>query len=248
MHLEHGYANPIEKAFRLQSVFLGLRRSMGDQPVRKHPITPAMLLQLHKCLDMSSIEDTAIWAAATVAFYAMLRRANVCVTHPHVFNSERHLTRGDISLFTDRAVVTIRHSKTIQFKERSLVLPLARLPGSPLCPVSAIEAHFHLTPHLVDNSPAFITALPAVALLDKVFITAVKRSLKQFGHDSKNISGHSFRRGGATFAFISGVPIDRIRMIGDWQSNAYIKYICDNSEVLFNHFKHIGEKLYCNVV
>ena len=34
-----------------------------------------------------------------------------------------------------------------------------------------------------------------------------------------------FRRGGSTYAFISGVPADLIQLHGDWRSDAYKKYL-----------------------
>jgi hypothetical protein len=37
-------------------------------------------------------------------------------------------------------------------------------------------------------------------------------------------TGHSFRRGGATFAFRCGVPTTLIKLHGDWRSDAYLLY------------------------
>ena len=37
-------------------------------------------------------------------------------------------------------------------------------------------------------------------------------------------TGHSFRRGGATYAFRSGVPGELIQVMGDWKSDAYKRY------------------------
>ena len=45
------------------------------------------------------------------------------------------------------------------------------------------------------------------------------------GIDSSKYSGHSFRRGGASFALECGVPVDLIQSQGDWRSNAYQSYI-----------------------
>lgn len=38
-------------------------------------------------------------------------------------------------------------------------------------------------------------------------------------------SSHSFRRGGATFAFASHAPPAFIKAQGDWQSEAYLVYL-----------------------
>ena len=38
-------------------------------------------------------------------------------------------------------------------------------------------------------------------------------------------TGHSFRRGGATWAFDTGVPGELIQICGDWASDAYKRYL-----------------------
>ena len=38
-------------------------------------------------------------------------------------------------------------------------------------------------------------------------------------------SSHSFRRGGATWAFVSEVPSELIQLYGDWKSDAYKRYL-----------------------
>ena len=43
--------------------------------------------------------------------------------------------------------------------------------------------------------------------------------------DPKDFSGHSLRRGDATFAFQCGIPAELIKLQGDWQSDAYMLYL-----------------------
>ena len=38
-------------------------------------------------------------------------------------------------------------------------------------------------------------------------------------------TGHSFRRGGASWAFRSGVPGELIQICGDWASDSYKRYL-----------------------
>ena len=57
------------------------------------------------------------------------------------------------------------------------------------------------------------------------FTSKLKETLDKCGIDSWNFSGHSFRRGGATFALHCGVPSDYIKLQGDWKSNAYECYL-----------------------
>ena len=40
------------------------------------------------------------------------------------------------------------------------------------------------------------------------------------GYDPAKYAGHSFRRGGVSYAFQVGVPLELIKITGDWKSNA----------------------------
>jgi integrase len=53
----------------------------------------------------------------------------------------------------------------------------------------------------------------------------LKDLIKTCGRDPDSYSSHSFRRGGATWAFQSRVPSDLIQLHGDWASDAYKKYL-----------------------
>ena len=50
------------------------------------------------------------------------------------------------------------------------------------------------------------------------FVGAVKELVRKCGLEWQNYSGHSFRRGGATFDFVSTGSIDRALIRGRWQS------------------------------
>ena len=43
--------------------------------------------------------------------------------------------------------------------------------------------------------------------------------------DPSQVSGHTFRSGGATLAFQAQIPAELIKRLGDWQSDAYRSYI-----------------------
>ena len=74
----------------------------------------------------------------------MLRRANVLTTRQS-FDKSKYLTKKDLIFHPWGVKVVIRWTKTIQFKERTLVIPLARIPNSTLCPVQAIFNAFSKT-------------------------------------------------------------------------------------------------------
>jgi hypothetical protein len=43
---------------------------------------------------------------------------------------------------------------------------------------------------------------------------------------------HSFRRGGASYMFSIGMSLETIRLMGDWRSNCYQRYITVESSIL----------------
>ena len=58
-----------------------------------------------------------------------------------------------------------------------------------------------------------------------MFVETLRRCLYEIGIDHTRYSGHSFRRGGATFAFRLGMDPLLIKRMGDWMSDAYMGYI-----------------------
>ena len=58
-----------------------------------------------------------------------------------------------------------------------------------------------------------------------IFHNSIKLLISKIGLRPSNFSPHSFRRGGATFAFQAGVPEHPIQQHGDWRSEAYRRYL-----------------------
>ena len=72
--------------------------------------------------------------------------ANIVTRSRQCVDPSRHLTRRDIATNQHGLIVTFKCTKTLQFGERKLHIPLVRLPGSPLCPVSAYHRMIRLVP------------------------------------------------------------------------------------------------------
>ena len=122
--------------------------------------------------------------------------------------------------------------KTIQFKQRKLLILVVRLPpGHPLCPVQAYERHVTLFP-APPSSPAFLHSCGnhANPITHTDFTAKLRQSLIHAGLQASHYSGHSFRRGGATYAFRCGAPIELISFQGDWSSDAVLLYVAQPLE------------------
>lgn len=231
LHLEWQLPNPLQDNFTLNTTLRGIRRHLGDMVSRKAPITPQLLLDLLSHLDINTPSGANTWAAALLMFFGLLRRANVLPSALNSFDPRFHLRRKDLKFTSQGLQVTIRWSKTNQFRDRIHTLPLPRIPGNRLCPTQAAFHALRLTPGAPPEGPVFVSPHGAVfrPLTATAFVSQVKQGLS--GHcDTSRIAGHSFRRGGASWAYSSGVPVDLIRQLGDWQSNAYTKYtLCTNN-------------------
>ena len=129
---------------------------------------------------MDNIGDCNIWAAALVMFYGMLRRSNVlsCKTS---FDPTKHLRRDDI-VFDQRCPDQYK-TKTIQYHERNLQIPLPRVTNDPLCPVNAIFRAFYVTSGIPGNGPAFCKSFKGrlQPLGPNVFVSRIREILSACG-------------------------------------------------------------------
>ena len=187
-----------------------------------------ILYKIHDCIDHSSSFGRCMWAAMMLMFYTFCRKSNVLYTSDCGSNVDKLLTRGNVSLCQDGFIVTLHKTKTVQYGQRKVVIPVCSIPGSRLCPVLAYLRMVYMLP-VDDSLPAcgYVgTSGKYMPLSDRVFVTEFRRLLAVIGvRNPQDFCTHSFRRGGTTFAFQSGVSKELIKAQGDWASDCYVKYI-----------------------
>ena len=124
-------------------------------------------------------------------------------------------------------LVTFKCTKTIQFGERKLRIPLLPIPASPLCPVSAFRRMVRLVPASSSSALFLLPGRRRLNILTKsIFISEFRRVLLAAGiANASSFRGRSFRRGAASWAFNCGVPGELIQLYGDWASDAYKVYL-----------------------
>ncbi len=135
--------------------------------------------------------------------------------------------RGDVFQSPKGLALRIRWAKTIQFQDRVFLVPLPFLHNHPLCPVTALCVVLAASPSAPDESPLFCYPVAGgyVPLTQSVFNHRLKSLLTDLGLTPSQYSGHSFRRGGASWAFAAGLPGEFIQLMGDWHSSAYKMYL-----------------------
>ncbi len=213
-------------SFELRLALRGLARLKPHCPKQAHPMTPSILCHIHDLLDLSNPVQATMWALCLTSFYTLARKSNLVVTSPHKFDSSKQLCRQDVQIGSKGLLFTFRWPKTIQFGQRSLEIPVLSIPSSKLCLLSAYKNMLHRV-QSPQSGPAF--ALPSVASCRPVSYTFyqkfIKTCVQQIGLNPADYSSHSFRRGGATLAFKTGVPSELIKVQGDWRSQAYLRYL-----------------------
>ena len=228
MHKEFGLPNPLLDNWHVSSLLTGVKRVLGDAPQQKLPITFDVLRRLHQQLNLSYSIDASFWAICLVAFFGMFRKAHLLVSKVGSFNPDQQFTKADFRFFPWGALVRVRWSKTIQFRERVVHIPIPRVEGSPFCPVSAISRAFSFTPMAPDSSQAFAWVHPSLsvrAFTYGLFMSKLRSCLNNCGLQGMDFGSHSFRRGGASLAFLVGVPLELIKVLGDWKSDAVFLYL-----------------------
>ena len=77
LHLNNGLQNPLSNKWPLISVLRGIKRDKGCPTKQKQPITPEVLLGFRQCLNLSRAADLQFWAICLVAYFGLLRTANL---------------------------------------------------------------------------------------------------------------------------------------------------------------------------
>ena len=130
------------------------------------------------------------------------------------------------------AWVSLYATKTIQDGSRILRVPVVPYPAvsADICPFCALLVYLTETPHTArrprtEELFGWTTPTGWVKLSKPAFVARVKELLQQLGYDPSKLGGHSFRRGGATFAFgTAHLSAQHIMALGDWLSATFIDY------------------------
>ena len=226
MHILANLPCPQFEAVELKLAIRGMRRVKKHTPKQALPITPDILIKIRQTLDISLPVQAVFWSMSLLAFFTMARKSNLVPLTPSTFDKDKQLCRRDIISDKDCLLVRIKWSKTNQFSQRILYVPLVSMPESALCPVAAYKNMLSLLPGQ-GVKPAFFIIKNGrpEPFLYKYFQSMIKTSVSKIGLQPQSYSSHSLWRGGATTAFRAKVPPELIQLQGDWASDAYKHYL-----------------------
>ena len=156
------------------------------------------------------------------AFFGFFKISNLAPSSKLDFKITKHLCRGDVLFHHKFLIVMVKWSKTLQSARKGTYIVLPELPGSRLCPMSALRAMTSQFP-AKPNAPLFFTS--SGPIIQSQIRTHLNKILALIHLNPQHFSFHTFRRSGATLAFNNNVDLQAIKRHGTWTSDAVNAYI-----------------------
>ena len=227
LHLAKNQKFP-DDDWQLESTLKALKRELSGAPLQTLPITPEILLKMYVFVDTESPKGLAEWSAYLTSFYCMLRKGSAVPKSLDNFNPEKDLSRKKLSIPPGAgiALIMMNYSKTNQFGNRNVVIPMLKNPVLALDPVYHLDQLLSRYP-VDSNQPTFsyIEKNKVKCVTYQGFTKELKRLLCLAGLKADSYSGHSFRRGGASYLYRLGADPLLIQASGDWASDCYTRYV-----------------------
>ena len=159
--------------------------------------------------------------------FSFFRTANLVPRSFEKFSTHQVLSRASVTFASSGALLTVTCTNTHQAGDTALVIPIPCIPGSSLCTTAALKSLLNSV-----SAPAsypLFTYTTASHQHDCITATSLNNGIKHLASlaclDPQDYSGHSLRRGGATFAIQWGFPSKLIKVQGNWRSDAYMLYL-----------------------
>ena len=217
-------------SFQLKTTLQSLKRKLAKAPNQALPISPSHLIAMYRLINLSNPQDLALWCSILVGFFGLLRKKSLCPDEdPSSLDPVQILTVRKVIVKRSEgiALLYINFSKTMQFGQKDLVIPLVSNNCKALDPIYHLDLLFTRT-KAPPESPAFSyrTSSGNLAhITHRVFTSRLKNLLSRSGFSPEKFSGHSLRRGGATFLYQCGASALEIQACGDWASTVFTRYL-----------------------
>ncbi len=158
------YPSPAFGCFELKMSLRGINHLNPHCTQQASPIIHHILSHIHAILDHNHPAHATMFCLFLIAFYSLSRKSNLVVTG-FKFDTNKQLCRFDIKVASKGLLITFRWTKTIQFGQRVLKVPLVAMPQPCLCPLKAYQNMLNLVP-ADPQAPAF--SLPSTTNIKPV--------------------------------------------------------------------------------
>ena len=139
LHLLTNFPVPDMKDFEVRITVKGLRHCLKHRVKQAFPITPLIFGQIHGLLNLRKKFDVVFWSSLLLGFFLMVRASNLVPRVGKRWSRLRQLNKSSVTFNKKGMIIKIRWSKTIQFRQCILEIPVYAIPNSILCPVKAVK-------------------------------------------------------------------------------------------------------------
>ena len=193
LHEYYGHPVNFREIFMVKLVLSGLKRRLGDSVIQKMPLTISQLLAMYGLVDSDNILSQAMWCGIILSFRTLLRKSNI--VPGSLTDGDHVIRRKDIVFTQDGMILRVRSTKTIQYKERVLEIPVRTIPGSPFCVVTHLKKHFISFPMSADSLLLYKTTQNGPKpILYRELLDYLKNLVEGIGLNPSDVGLHSLRR------------------------------------------------------
>ena len=187
--------------------------------------------ELERMVEFCSSDESllVLKLALVIGFFGYLRLSNLAPETVVGFDKSRHTSWHDVRPSKHGVMIYLRWTKTLQSQKGCTPVPLPCLNNSLVCPVRVWNEYSQVFPGHVGSAvtPLLLsTGLPRGRVVSASQLRAMfyrVTTALDLGH--RRLTPHSMRRGGATYSFAAGVPIQYIKAHGTWRSAAVERYL-----------------------
>lgn len=145
---------PPEGAYLLKQLLKGVKARDKRPKVQALPLEPSIFLKLLPSVKFRNLVELVSWVALLMGFHLLLRASNLTATSKAAFDPSINLTRRDFRMKQDIMLVHIKWTKTLQFKEHKLLIPVIPFTEIGLSAVKWFQYMISVIPAQPDD-PAF---------------------------------------------------------------------------------------------
>ena len=233
-HILHGLPwrlNPIE----MDALMKGAERLAPASSKRKKclPYTLVFMasIRLQLCLDQPL--DAAVWACLTTCFYAAARVGELTVPRLTSFDPAYHITPSNLRTEINRdsleaTVLHIPHTKAAPMEGEDIFW--SRQNG-PTDPYEAMDIHFRVNrPSSRDHLFSYTLKGARRPLTKQAFVKRLALAARAAGLDP--LQGHGIRIGATLHYLTLGMPMEAMKVMGRWGSDAFLRYLRKHAQIL----------------
>ena len=211
---------------RLNFVLNGVKNLTPPSSRRppRSPVNAVMLTSLSTSLNLRNPLDTAIAAAASVAFWGQCRLGELLAPSCSDTSTSSRPSRQNLSTKSPHCHVSsytlfLPQTKTKRHGDSITIVSQV----GPSDPLHLLRNHLRVN-DLTPSSPLFAykASHSYYPLTKRQFIIRCNNIWSTLGYP--HTTGHSFRIGGTTELLLSGVPPDVVKTMGRWSSDSFLRY------------------------